>query len=176
MPKGPGDTERLRLRSLTMDDVDVLVELDRDPEVMRYITGGRPTPRAEVEATVARSLGHRWLAYERATGGFVGWFGLRPTDDPDERELGYRLRREAWGKGYATEGSRHLIAYAFDTLGVRRVWAQTMTVNARSRAVLERCGMRYVRTFHLEWDEPIEGTELGDVEFEILSPHTGGGG
>ena len=53
-------------------------------------------------------------------------------------------------------------------MGARRVWAQTMTVNEPSRRVLERSGLRFVRTFHLEWPEPIEGTELGDVEYELL--------
>jgi RimJ/RimL family protein N-acetyltransferase len=162
------ETERLTLWALTLDDVDLLVALDRDPEVMRYINGGRPTPRAETEAVVRRSLGHRWLAYERSTGAFVGWFGLRPSGDPRERELGYRLRREAWGNGYASEGGRALIGVAFTQLGVSRVWAQTMTVNARSRRVMEHCGMRFVRTFHLEWPEPIAGTEFGDVEYELL--------
>jgi RimJ/RimL family protein N-acetyltransferase len=162
------DTERLRLRALTLDDVDLLVALDSDPEVMRYINGGRPTPRAETEAVVRRSLDHRWLAFERSTGAFVGWFGLRPSGTARERELGYRLRQETWGNGYATEGSRALIVAAFTELGVSRVWAQTMTVNTRSRRVMERCGMRFVRTFHLEWPEPIAGTELGDVEYELL--------
>ncbi|MDQ1519698.1 MAG: hypothetical protein QOI55_771, partial [Actinomycetota bacterium] len=107
------DTERLRLRALTLDDVDLLVALDSDPEVMRYINGGRPTPRAETEAVVRRSLDHRWLAFERSTGAFVGWFGLRPSGTARERELGYRLRQETWGNGYATEGSRALIVAAF---------------------------------------------------------------
>jgi RimJ/RimL family protein N-acetyltransferase len=161
------ETQRLLLRPLTMDDVDELVALDSDPEVMRYINGGKPTPRAEMEEVVRESLGHRWMAFERSTEAFVGWFALRPTGER-EYELGYRLRRQAWGKGLATEGSRVLIARAFTPLGAGRVWAQAMTVNTPSRRVLESCGMQYVRTFHLEWPEPIEGTELGDVEYEIL--------
>ena len=55
----------------------------------------------------------------------------------------------------------------FTQPGVDRVRAETMTVNTASRAVMERCGLRFVRTFHLEWDEPIEGTEHGEVEYEI---------
>lgn len=162
----PGGTRRLALRPLTADDVDLLVALDADPEVMRYLTGGRPTPRPEVEATVRASLGHRWIATERATGAFVGWFALRPTGDR-ERELGYRLVRSAWGRGLATEGARALVVSAFDH-DVDRVWAQTMAVNLASRRVLERCGLRDVRTVHLDWPDPIEGSELGDVEYERL--------
>ena len=86
------------------------------------------------------------------------------------RELGYRLRQASWGNGFATEGSKALIAMAFTDLGLRRVWAQTMTVNTRSRRVMERCGLRYVRTFFLEWPEPIEGSDQGDVEYELTKP------
>ncbi len=163
------ETERLVLRPPLSQDVDDLVALDADPEVMRYINGGRPTPRAEIEAGVRESASYRWIAHEQPAGSFVGWFSLRPTpDDPGERELGYRLRREVWGRGYATEGACALVELAFAELAARRVWAQTMTVNTASRRVLERCGLRFMRTFHLEWPEPIEGAELGDVEYELL--------
>jgi RimJ/RimL family protein N-acetyltransferase len=162
-------TERLTLRALVLDDVHDLVALDSDPAVTRFINGGRPTPRAEMEEIVCASLDHRWVAVERSTGQFVGWFALRPSDEQRrERELGYRLRRGSWGMGVATEGSLAMIAAAFTDLGARRVWAQTMVANTRSRQVMERCGLRHVRTFHLEWPETIEGTELGDVEYEIL--------
>jgi len=160
------ETERLRLRAIAPDDIELLVELDSDPEVMRYLNGGKPRSRAEVEDMLQRALGHFWMAFDRTTEDFVGWFGLRPTAEHD-RELGYRMRRAAWGKGLATEGSMALIATAFTELGTQRVWAQTMTVNTRSRAVMERCGLRYVRTFFGEWGPPIEGSELGDVEYEL---------
>src|SRR5215212_5130912 len=99
-----------------MDDVDNLVALDGDPSVMRYITGGPPTPRETLEHDhlpayldyYERYAGYGfWVAIEKESGEFLGWFHLRPHDDdlPDEPELGYRLRRSAWGKGYASEGS-----------------------------------------------------------------------
>jgi len=161
-------TERLTLRAITLDDVDSLVDLDSDPAVMRFINGGLPTPRAEAEGIVKRSLGHRWMAFERSTDAFVGWFGLRLSDDRGRlRELGYRIRKEFWGQGLATEGARALIDAAFTTTNLERVRAETMTVNAGSRRVMEKCGLHYVRTFHLEWPFPIEGTELGDVEYEL---------
>jgi RimJ/RimL family protein N-acetyltransferase len=159
-------TERLALRAITLGDVDLLVALDSDPAVMRFISGGAPTARAEAERIVRRSLGHRWIALDRITKAFVGWFGLRPSDE-NARELGYRLRQASWGKGLATEGSRALIATAFTDLGTERIWAQTMTVNTASRRVMERCGLHYVRTFHLEGLEPIEGSDQGDVEYEL---------
>jgi len=165
----PFETPRLRLRPITLDDVDALLDLDSDPEVMRYISGGQPSSRAEVTEIVQASLDSRWMASARATGDLIGWFALHPTGDvPEELELGYRLRRAAWGNGYATEGSLALIDLAFARPGVRRVWAQTMAVNTASRRVMERCGLRYVRTFHLDWAEPIAGADQGEVEYEIL--------
>jgi len=56
---------------------------------------------------------------------------------------------------------------AFRDLGAQRVWAETMTVNARSRRVMDRCGLRYVRTVHREWEDPIDGAQLGEVEYEL---------
>jgi RimJ/RimL family protein N-acetyltransferase len=158
----------MTLRPLTFDDVDTLVELDSDPEVMRYVTGGKPTPRAQAVDTVRRRIGRRWMAYERTTARFIGWFGLVPSRTTDgEYEVGYRLRREFWGRGLATEGTTAFINLAFTELGATRIWAETMAVNSRSRAVMERCGLHYGRTFHLEFDDPIDGTELGEVEYEL---------
>ena len=171
------ETARLRLRRFTMDDVDHLVELDSDPEVMRFLTGGRPTPSATVRdehlpRLLARYDRHpglgRWAAEDRTTGEFLGWFALDPAEDGTQAELGYRLRRAAWGRGLATEGSRALLRHAFETVGLRRVWAETMAVNRRSRSVMEKAGLRYVRTFHLHFDDPIPGTEHGEVEYELL--------
>jgi RimJ/RimL family protein N-acetyltransferase len=172
------ETERLFLRRFTAADADNLVDLDSDPEVMRFLTGGKPTPRAVVESEIVprlldeyeRFAGFgRWAAVEKSTGEFLGWFALAPRDggSVDEVELGCRLRKSAWGKGYATEGSRALIRKAFTELGVQRVYAETMAVNVASRRVLERAGLRFLRTFHLTWDDPIDGTEHGEVEYEL---------
>ncbi|MFI6256341.1 GNAT family N-acetyltransferase [Micromonospora zamorensis] len=165
-------TERLRFRRLTMADVDALVDLDSDPEVMRFLSGGVATVRDEqLPRLLAQYERHpglgRWAALDRGTGDFLGWFALDPSADGTEAELGYRLRRSTWGLGLATEGSRALVRYAFDAVGVRRVWAETMTVNERSRRVMAKAGLRYLRTFHLQWDDPIPGTEHGEVEYEL---------
>jgi len=172
------ETERLVLRAFTPVDVDHLVGLDGDPAVMRFVNGGRPTPRDEIESVILPRFiayyrdGLRygfWAAIEKSTGAFLGWFHFRPREgaDPDEPELGYRLRQSAWGKGYATEGSRALIEKGFTEQGVRRVTAETMVVNAASRRVMEKCGLSPVRFFHQEWPDRIEGEELGDVEYAL---------
>lgn len=170
------ETDRLLLRPFVAEDLDHLVELDADPEVMTYLTGGKPTPReAYVESLPGMMAGRGaldrwiWAAVERAGGDFIGWFSLRP--DPargsDEAELGYRLRRAAWGQGYATEGAARMVEAAFAELGLQRVFALTMTVNLASRRVMEKVGLTHVRTFFEDWPEPIAGSEHGDVEYAL---------
>ena len=172
------ETERLLLRRFTEADVENLVSLDGDPEVMRFINGGRPVSQAEICAAVLPGMllcyerfpgfGF-WAAVAKSTGGFLGWFEFRPTESsgPGEVELGYRLCQSAWGKGYATEGARALVRKGFTELGVVRVFATTMAVNLASRRVMEKAGLRYVRTFHLSWPEYIDGAEHGDVEYAL---------
>jgi RimJ/RimL family protein N-acetyltransferase len=172
------ETQRLVLRRFTMADVDNLVRLDADPDVMHFITGGLPTAREEIEKEILpaflayyeRFEGYGfWAAIEKPTGQFLGWFHFRPREgaSPDEAELGYRLRRSACGKGYATEGSRVLIRKGFTEFGVRRVVAETMAVNVASRRVMEQAGLTLVRSFHRPWPYPIEGDDPGDVEYAL---------
>jgi RimJ/RimL family protein N-acetyltransferase len=182
-------TKRLVLRRVTARDIDVLVELHSDPAVMRFLSV--PKPRAEVEAVMRSrylALHERhpgfgyWAAEERQRPEAIGLFALRPVtpgtdwidnwpDAPPGQvtvaELGYRLRLSAWGHGYATEGARALVDHAFAALGVTRVVATTMAVNTRSRQVMENVGLRYTRTLHLTWTDPLPGNEHGDVEYEL---------
>jgi RimJ/RimL family protein N-acetyltransferase len=172
------ETQRLVLRRFSMNDVDNLVNLDADPDVMRFITGGVPTSRDEIENEVLPAfLGYYeryqgygfWAVIEKGTGEFLGWFHFRPRQGAavGEVELGYRLRTSAWDKGYATEGSRALIGKGFTELGVQRVTAEAMAVNTASRRVMEKAGLRLVRAFHQPWPYPIDGHQSGDVEYAL---------
>lgn len=174
------ETERLALRLFTADDADLLIELDSDPAVMRYLSGGTPTaPEIIRERHLPNILAgyERWggnlgllAAQEKDGGAFIGWFILRPAPEGplDEVELGYRLRQAAWGKGYATEGSRALLRKAFTQLGVRTVWAETMSVNHASRHVMEKLDMTLADTIPTPPDmKTVEGAEHGGVRYEI---------
>jgi RimJ/RimL family protein N-acetyltransferase len=172
------ETQRLVLRRFCVDDADNLVNLDADPDVTRFVTGGRPTSRDEIENEVLPAfLGYYeryagygfWAVIEKGTGDFLGWFHFRPRQGavPGEVELGYRLRKSAWGKGYATEGSRALIRKGFTELGVQRVVAEAMAVNTASRRVMEKAGLSQVRTFHQPWPYPIDGDQFGAVEYAL---------
>lgn len=171
------ETERLILRRFTEADVDNLVDLDSDPDVMRYITG-RITPREEVERSMLpRLLGYYargdrygfWAAIEKATGDFLGWFHFRPAPDgdPDEPELGYRLRQSAWGKGYGTEGSRALIRKGFTELGARRVFASALAANFGSRRVMEKAGLTLARTYRITFPDRFNAEEQEAVEYTL---------
>ena len=159
------ETERLILRRFTEDDADLLVELDSDPEVMRYLTGGKSTSREVIEDEILPAFlsyyneSDRygfWAAIEHATHCFIGWFHFRPprnAANPDVAELGYRLRREVWGKGYGTEGSLALIDQGFRRHGVKRVTAIAYEDNRASRRVLEKSGLSIVRRFKFTPEE-----------------------
>lgn len=174
------------LRRFTAADKDNLYELNSDPEVMRFLTGGRPTPRDEVRSRIITTfLGYYerfdgfgfWAAEETATGQFLGWFHFRPPlmgagspaswDEGGVAELGYRLRRSAWGKGYATEGSRALIAKGFTDFGVRRVVAETVAGNRASRRVLEKSGLIEVPASASTGSSAAAGAEQRHVTYEL---------
>jgi len=169
------------LRQFTADGADMLIELDSDPEVMRHLTGGEPTlpPAVVRERVIPNVLAtyERWdgrfglfAAYVKEGGDFIGWFQLRPERGGplDEVELGYRLRRDAWGKGYATEAARALLDKGFSELGLRVVWGETMAVNLASQKVMEKVGMSVVEEIPTPDEmQGVEGAERGGFRFEI---------
>jgi RimJ/RimL family protein N-acetyltransferase len=171
-------TERLTLVPLADEHLESEVELDSDPEVMRYLTG-RGMTRAETEAAHRRRLAAArdgfgfWAGF--AEDGFVGWWVLRPPHGPDqpqvagEADLGYRLLRRRWRRGYASEGARELVRYGFTDIGLDRVFAQTMAVNTPSRATMTAAGLSFARAFVSAgtYDDPIPGAEQGEVEYDL---------
>lgn len=169
------ETERLVLRSFTAADAGRLCELNADPDVMWFLTGGEPTPAADIEnRVIPRFIGFHqrsdWQGYWAAEAGpdreFVGWFHLLPAEDGSV-DLGYRLRKAAWNKGYATEGSRALIRECFASRGVDRMTAHAMTVNLASRRVMEKCGMTLTGTYDAPDLPDIPGAGQGAVAYEL---------
>jgi RimJ/RimL family protein N-acetyltransferase len=155
-------TPRLRLEPLTLEHTELLVDLDSDPEVLRHVFGRALSrdevveewmPRRTRPEADARGLGY-WVGFVDDT--FLGWWCLGLDPDPSTAELGYRLRRTAWGQGYATDGSLALLTHGFNTVGLARIWAETRTANTGSRAVLAKCGLHHVRT-----------TEQDELRYEI---------
>ncbi|TPN81599.1 GNAT family N-acetyltransferase [Mesorhizobium sp. CU2] len=165
------ETPRLRLRPVSPADRDDLFALEQDPQVMRFLNGGRPTPLDGTDPSVDFLMPRGteqdvWSAREKVSGAFVGWFALYDRGD-GSAELGYRLRRAVWGLGYASEGARALVEAGFSCFGFARIIANTMAINEASRRVLEKTGFTHVRTFHVEGLDRLPGAEHGDVEYEI---------
>jgi RimJ/RimL family protein N-acetyltransferase len=185
MPQPVLRTTRLVLEPLADEHLPLEIDLDSDAEVLRYLS---PRPRTAEETTakhaerVARGrqvdgLG-MWMGFlddgrpcDAET--FVGLYMLTPPHGPSQprvaglADLGYRIRRDRWRQGFAREGSLELLRHAFETVGLDRVLAQTMAVNAGSRATMVSVGMRYVRAYEEEFDEPVPGHELGEVEYAV---------
>ena len=160
-------TKRLRFRRFTRDDIDLLLELDSDPEVMRWLTGGKASTREFYEEAMPRILATYESGPSRGTFGaeqigadgvwrFVGWFHLKDGFHwPGELELGYRLRRSAWGRGLATEGSVALIRHALEDLGEPVVVAGTMLGNVGSQRVMVKAGMEFACGYiEHRWEGP----------------------
>lgn len=178
------ETARLVLRDFDPSDPAdeaLILALDSDPEVMRYLTDGAPTELQKIREWVLPRFTHFYsqspkmgvfATHERATGAFVGWHHLRPAvaDHPagpetaGQIELGYRLKRMAWGKGYATEGSIALLDKAFAEHGAGVVMATTMKANLASRHVMEKLGMRLEREYV---ESRFPGADKSAVKYSI---------
>ena len=145
------ETNRLLLRPFTEDDASLLYELNLDPEVIRYTHD----PIADVEHAkqVLNEVmlpqyslyDHgRWAVHLRSNHEFMGWCGLKYLSETNEVDLGYRLMKKFWGKGYATEAALACIEYGFNTLNLPVIIGRALPGNLASIKVLEKCGMKYL--------------------------------
>lgn len=154
-------TSRLILRQLSKDDENNLVTLDSDPEVMRFINGGIASsyeaisndflPYAMSLYDKDKNLGF-WAIIEKSSNEFIGWVFLRPESDfkllqqlelaeSDAIELGYRLRKQSWGKNYATEVAQALVNRSFTESNIKKIVAWAIAKNKASTRVMEKAGL-----------------------------------
>ena len=172
-------SDRVYLRQFTVEDHALLLELDGDPDVMKYLSDSRPSSDAEVSETFKKI--QRWHGIEDGKYGcwaahlienreFIGWFHLRPLKKDlsnfKELELGYRLKKIDWGRGLANEMSKRLIQEAFGTLKAEAVWATTMKGNVASQRVMQTCGLEFVRD---DICAEFPGEDKHSVWYRILS-------
>ncbi len=151
------ETPRLVLRDWTADDWPAFFRHTNTPAVMRWLGGeldaaGMAGQRRRIEATHARH-GHCFWALERQdddghlAGELLGFCGLKRADTPGspvegEFEIGWRLREDGWGRGYAREAAEAALRFAFEHLAAERVVALTVAGNAPSQTLMRRLGMR----------------------------------
>ena len=155
------DTERLMLRDWREEDWTEFFRVTNTPAVMQWLGGvldaaGEAAQRGRVEACKA-AHGHCFWAVERKSdGALLGFCGLKRADAPGSTvtgamEVGWRLREDAWGHGYAKEAARAAISAAFDQFGAGEVIALTVIGNEPSWGLMERLGMR--RREELDYDD-----------------------
>lgn len=147
-------SERLILREFADNDLDLLFHLDSDPYVLAYI--GKPKTREESSLRLEKAytdykkgegLG-KWMAIEKESAKAIGWFVLNYLDNTSLIEIGYRLKKEFWGKGYATEMSKLLLEYGFKTLHLVKIVGVTHQENEASKRVLLKTGLEYIGVSH----------------------------
>jgi RimJ/RimL family protein N-acetyltransferase len=143
------ETERLILRMFREDDLEQYAGICSDPEVVRYLGEGQTLDRAGAWRQMAMILGHwklrgfgLWAVEERGSGKLVGRIGFFEPEGWPDFEVGWVLGREHWGKGYATEGARRALAYAFEEMGRDHVISLIRPENGGSIRVAERLGER----------------------------------
>lgn len=160
------ETERLFLRELRETDLEGMFALDSDPEVHKYL-GNKPVKNIDESKKILesvltqykeRGIG-RFAVIEKSTGDFVGWSGLRLNTEYNMNgytkyyDVGYRLIKRFWGKGYATESGKASIDYAFNVLKLPEIYATTEIGNQASHNALLKIGLHYVEDFYFEQEQ-----------------------
>lgn len=157
------ETARLRLRNWEEADIDPFIRHTNTPSVMRWL-GGVKTEEEHRRILRERPMRWQeergftfWVVERKADGELLGFCGLKVADGEDspiagELEIGWRLREDAWGQGYAKEAAAASLDYAFDRLGAAQVVAITFPGNEASWGLMERLGMR--RRPELDHDDP----------------------
>jgi RimJ/RimL family protein N-acetyltransferase len=145
------ETDRLVLRTFTELDAKLICELNQDPDVTKY-THDPDKDLALASEILTKTIipqyilyNHgRWAVHLKPTLEFLGWCGLKYRSELNEIDLGYRFKKAAWGKGYATEAAYASIKYGFTKLGLQRIVGRAEINNIGSWKVLEKCGMNYI--------------------------------
>jgi [ribosomal protein S5]-alanine N-acetyltransferase len=163
------ETNRLILRTFSREDAGLILELNLDPEVTRY-TGDPIRDLAHAQQVLGQVIlpqyalynYGRWAVHVKPELEFIGWCGLKNRPERNEIDLGYRLMKTAWSKGYATEAAYACLKHGFEKLHLERIVGRAMPGNTASLRVLEKCKMQYV------------GEEVVDdhpaITYEALNP------
>lgn len=148
------ETERLWLCAWELDDLVAARHVFTDPDVMRYINGGKPRSDDEIRKSISRQQNHLrslgfclWKLIQKSDGRLMGDCGLQPLelDGASEIEIGWRLAKNFWGRGFATEAALVALHHAVDYARLERVIAIAMPQNRASRRIMEKLGMHFER-------------------------------
>ncbi len=145
------ETERLILRRFTDEDAGLLLALNSDPEVLKFLhepvlQSLEQSKKILVDVILPQyelNLG-RWAVHKKADQEFIGWCGLKSRPELNEIDLGYRFMRSEWGKGFATEVALQTMKYGFETLRLKMITGRAHIENFASIKVLEKIGMHFI--------------------------------
>lgn len=153
-------TDRLIFEQMTADDAELMFQLDQDLEVMRYINGGKLPTREDIDKIyIPRMLSYTnpqkgwglWKVILKQNEKFIGSVIIRPmsffTDNPeyDNLELGWRLSRDSWGYGYATEAAQQLVQTLIERGGISKLSALAFEENTASINIMQKIGMKFLK-------------------------------
>lgn len=156
------DTQRLTFALIGESDTQLLFDLDQDPEVMRFINGGKPTSMEDIKNKMLPRLTSythpekgwgMWKVTVKDSNAFIGWILVRPMDYFSESpqwknlELGWRFKQSSWGKGYATEAAQQIMDSLFTEQEIDSVCAIADVDNHASTNIMKKLGMKYVKTY-----------------------------
>ncbi len=151
MPSKFIETQRLTLRKLEKTDVDLIVQLNSDPEVMKYIGAPDSSRINAIKYVNLRVDGYAeqedlglFVGKLKQTGVEIGWFCLKYIDGTKEIEIGFRLHKAFWGQGFATEGATALMEIGFTKLGLKEIVGIVLPENKASQQVLKKLGLKYI--------------------------------
>jgi len=143
------ETQRLILKQFCEDDAQYLFELNSDPEVTKYVGEGAFESVDAVREFVRNYNQYekygqgRLNMFDKQSGEYIGWCGLKYLTESRQTDLGYRLLKKHWGKGYATEASTACLNYGFNTLNLEKIIGTAMKENTASIKVFEKLGLKY---------------------------------
>jgi len=146
------ETERLYLREFSIEDVQLLIDLNADEEVTRYTGDGPVKDLEEVKRILTdiifpqykNNIG-RWAVHLKSSNEFIGWCGLKDIQEDNEVDLGYRFFKKHWGKGYATESAKAVLEYGVNKLKLKNIIARAAKENTASIHVIKKLGMTYLK-------------------------------
>ena len=145
------ETPRLILGQFIEADAPLILQLNSDPEIVKYVHEPVLTTLEQAKKIIVdiilpqykNNLG-RWATYTKSNNEFIGWCGLKYRPELDEIDLGYRLKKSAWGKGYATEAAKHTLDHSFNKLDLKLITGRAHIENIASIKVLEKIGMHFI--------------------------------
>ncbi len=146
------ETPRLLLRRFTIEDAPLILQLNSDVDIVKYVhepvlenvDQAKKILEENILPQYVLNFG-RWAIHKKDDEKFIGWCGIKYMPKNGVYDLGYRLMKSAWGKGYATEAARQTVLYGINQLQIRIITAMAHVENTASLHVIEKIGMNFIK-------------------------------